>query len=277
MILHQHVIQGTRTPVVLAPLGDIQWTGRPEDVAVAHLGEHVTRACSMGALFLGLGDYIDFASPSNRETFRTGRLYETAHNVIEDTAYQLVADLYERVFRPTTGKWLGLVAGHHYYRFRDGSTTDMALARMLETTYWGEAQAVVRLTWQDKTHTQHLDIWLAHGTGSGRSPGSPIQVLDRVSQYIDADIYIMGHQTKRCVATIQRLVPVYPTKGEPRLVHRTLYLVGAGGWMRGYRVGHEALYPEQQMLRPVALGAPLIHIRPRWSGGSWEPQVSVEA
>lgn len=304
MILIEHFVEGTPTqPITLAPLGDIQWAGRRDDLAFDHLTEHVQRACSLDAKFLGTGDYIDFASPSNRETFRTGHLYDNARRVVDDKAKELTDELVQKVLAPTAGRWLGLVSGHHYFPLKDGRTTDMYLAEQLGAQFLGEDTALVRLTWSDRVaggkkseggaryeaRRHSIDIWIAHGKGAGQSPASPMIVLDRVSQYFDADVYIMGHQTKKCYASANRVVPAFPTSrsrgisATPYLTHRSLHLVGAGGWTRGYVAGqHAGTYVEKALMRPVTLGAPLIHIRPRWRDSQkagfkvWDPNITVE-
>ena len=292
MILREYIVPGPpTTPLVIAPIGDIQWLGRREDLAFDHLVEHIERGAGMGALWLGLGDYIDFTSPSNRGIIRRSELYDNALRAIDDKAVELNSSLYEQVLYRTAGSWLGLVSGHHYHKLQDGSTTDHQLCRLLNAPFLGEDTALVRLTWrvssnntEYEAHDQHVDIWLAHGKGAGQQPASPLIVLDRVAQYADADIYIMGHQTKKAYAAANRIVPVFPHGGEPYLIHRALHLVGSGGWSRGYITGQEAgTYVEKGIMRPVTLGAPFIHIRPRWRDSQtagrkvWDPNITVEA
>lgn len=287
MILIQHEIEGTTTPLTIAPLGDIQWAGDPTDLALDQLREHIERANGLGARYIGLGDYVDFMSPSNRDSWRTGKFYDTARKVVEDKGKELTDDLLDKVLAPTRDRWIGLVSGHHYFALKDGRTTDTYLAEQLGAHFLGYDTAVIRLMFKDKSNRQSIDIWLAHGRGWGQAPMSPLTVLDRVSHYVDADVYVMGHQTKKCFASADRMVPLFPTVkgGKPRLGHRTMHLVGAGGWTRGYKTdgNPRGTYVENAIMRPVTLGAPLIHIRPRWrqsqSAGRtvWDANITVEA
>lgn len=287
MILLQHEIEGATTPITIAPMGDIQWAGDSTDLAIDQIREHIARANKMGALYVGLGDYVDFMSPSNRESWKTGKFYDTSRKVVEDKARDLTDNLLINILGVTRGRWIGLTSGHHYFNLKDGRTTDTYLAEKLGAHFLGFDTAIVRLLFKDKTHRQAIDIWLAHGRGWGQTPMSPLTVLDRVSHYVDADIYVMGHQTKKCFASADRMMPIFPNAkgGKPRLGHRTMHLVGAGGWTRGYKTDENphGTYVEQGLMRPVTLGAPLIHIRPRWrnsqSAGTkvWDANITVEA
>jgi len=79
-----------------------------------------------------------------------------------------------------------------------------------------------------------------------------------------ADVYLMGHQSKKGVTVI----PWIRQDGDGTVgVNR--YIVATGAFMEGYRVGSKdgfgspaGSYVEQKMLPPVALGAPLVTMRP---------------
>ena len=275
--------EAPRGSLVIAPLGDIQWAGDKSDIVFDQLGEHVDRCLSLGAKFIGLGDYVDFMSPSNRESWKTGKFYDTARKVVDDKAKDLTDDLLKKILAPTKGHWLGLVSGHHYFPLKDGRTTDTYLAEQLGAHFLGEDTAMIRVVFQHGNCRNAIDIWMAHGRGNGQLPSAPINLLDRVSHYVDADIYVIGHQTKKCFASSDRMYPIYPQgRGlEPRLGHKTLHLVGAGGWTRGYKM-NESTYVEQAIMRPVTLGAPIIRVSPKDQKDSrgirtWRPNITVEA
>ena len=93
--------------VVVAPLGDIQWSGLRGSTARDHLRRHIDRCLKLNAYFIGMGDYIDFASPSNRARLKNAMLYDTAMEVIEDAAGSLVDEVFEKFLKPTVGRWIG--------------------------------------------------------------------------------------------------------------------------------------------------------------------------
>src|SRR5688572_14554853 len=100
-----------------------------------------------GAWFIGMGDYVDAFSPSNRQRIRSAALYDTAQSMIDQKAESLVTELYEEALKPSKGRWLGLLEGHHYHQFSAGMTTDMLLADMLGTKHLGTA-AYVRMVFK---------------------------------------------------------------------------------------------------------------------------------
>lgn len=282
MILREHCIDGTTTPVVVAPLGDIQWSGDRRDLAFDHLQAHVAALVKQQALFIGMGDYIDFMSPSNRKAWESGRFYDNTRKAVEATATDLTNEVYEKILQPTNGRWLGLLQGHHWFDYKNGATSDTELCRLLDAPYLG-TNGIVRLVFRDKAHTQEVLIWAHHGCGSSQFSHGPLLKLDRVARHWRCDIFLMGHQTKRAHGMYDFIEAVFPPKGSPRLVHRTVHLVGTGGWSKGYVEGQaEGTYVEQGMMSPVALGQPIIRIKPAWRTNKegvrlWEPKIAVEA
>lgn len=286
MILIEHVIKGTTTPITIAPLGDIQWNGVKDDIALTNLHEHLEKVQSLPRPFyLGTGDYVDFASPSNREALASVRLYDNARKAVGDVALSLADECYDKVLAPTKGKWLGMLSGHHYYPLVSGGTTDTHLAGKLKAPFLG-VDAVVRVTFTDPHHTEHIDIWCHHGTGSSKKPWGPLTKLTDLATSWDCDVFVIGHMTKKAKADVNRVYPVFTPRGA-WLSHRTIHLVGAGGWSKAFRLGEaEGTYIERGMLSPVVLGAPIIHVRPKWrmvgEGGlhknhqRWDPCITVE-
>ncbi len=266
------------TPVTLCPLGDIQWAGDEEDLAYDHLKEHIDLCLSLPhPLFLGMGDYIDFASPSNREHLKT-HLYDTAKKVIANAGKFLCDDLFTRVLAETTGKWLGLLEGHHHHpvtigKLKDGTDleqdSDVYLSRLLKTRYLEEF-TFGEISWP-KGGKFHFVAF--HGKGSSVFPWGPLNQLWRLVPNFHADLLLMGHQTKKAFAETDRLI--FPESGN-HVTHKTVKMVGTGGWTKGYVVGRKT-YISAGGLSPVALGQPLIHLRPRIRNGRWEPGMTVES
>ena len=290
MILAHHTIQGDKTPITICPLGDIQWNGVESEIAFKHLQEHIERCLTMpNPLFVGMGDYVDFTSPSNREALASARIYQGPRKAIGDKALQLADECYEKILKPTQGKWLGMLSGHHWYPLLSGGTTDTYLADKLKAPFLG-VLGVVRVTFQGDKNTQHIQLWCHHGEGSGRTPAGPIAKLaTAAASWDDVDVFLMGHMTKKSKADQTRVIPVFPSKGSKSmayLVHKDVHLVGTGGWSKAFIEGApEGTYVEQKLYNPVVLGAPLIHVRPIWrkpsneEGGRnirWDPRITVE-
>ncbi len=249
----------------LIPLGDIQYDGSEESSSLKLLRETIARGTEAGAYYIGMGDYTDFLSPSNREKLKNSGLYDTAHDVIERTGDKLIEEVAE-ILAPTRGRWLGLLEGHHFQEFAAGDTSDMRLARLLGTVHLGTS-AYINLTFHRGNGAVDCVIWAQHGIGNGVSPAAPVTKLDNVMKAFEADIYLLGHMTKLAHTPTNRIYPSWRGK-KPKLHHQTKHLVGCGGFSRGIQVGRRSgqvprgTYVEQGMMRPTALGAPTIRIRP---------------
>lgn len=264
--------------LVVAPLGDIQWTSRWEqDVAVTHLKAHIQRALAFEeqgytVRFLGMGDYIDFMSPSNRDRFAGARLMDNTVLTVDDTASALVTSLYEEVLKPTTGKWLGLLRGHHYHKFETGETSDTTLCKKLKTRHLGDS-CYVQLTFLPSPTSEgsgSISLWAHHGAGSGTKLHSMLLKMENLLPFWDADVFFAGHLPRLAHSPVNRVYPSFPSQGGFRLRHRTIHLVNTGGWFKSYvenaKRGQEpgGAYPEKAMMHPVALGAPFYHVIPKW-------------
>jgi hypothetical protein len=243
--------------LVVAPLGDFQWSGKQGSTAQDHLKRHIDRCMKLGAYFIGMGDYIDFMSPSNRQRYKSAGLYDTAEEVIEDAAGELVNTVFEKFLKPTKGCWIGLLEGHHFFEF-GGRTSDMLLAEKLDTRMLGTS-CYVRL------NPCGVVLWGHHGMGGGVLPAASLNKLYHTAAGLHgADVYLIGHSTKLSAARLSRPEPTW--KKRPGLTHRDVMLVNTGGFSRsnvpGSRRGGvpRGDYAEQAMMTPSPLSAPLIKI-----------------
>lgn len=250
---------GVRTATVIAPLGDIQWSGERGSTARDHLRRHIDRCLKLNAYFIGMGDYIDFASPSNRKRLQSATLYDTAEEVIEDAVGGLVDEVFERFLKPTVGRWIGLLEGHHFFEY-GGRTSDMLLADKLKTRHLGTS-CYVRLKPFDVT------LWAHHGQGGGQLPSAPLNKLYHTATGLQgADVYLMGHTTKLSATRLSRPQPRW-NRARPDLTHSDVHLVNTGGFSRSnvpYSRRHaipRGDYAEQAMMTPSPLAAPLVYVR----------------
>ncbi len=273
-----HVVEGQE--IYIAPLGDLQYTGRSEDIAGNHLKDHLIYTQSKEAYYLGTGDYFDLMSPSNRARLMAAGLYDNTQRTIQDKAKELTDALYRGYLKETTGRWLGLVHGHHWSDCGDGQTTDQRLAELLGTQYLGTCAYISLAFHGSGARLGHLNLWVHHGTGGGRA-GAALNKLEVLSANWEADAFIMGHTTKLATAPISRIYPEFKS-GVGKLRHKNIYLVNAGGWSKAYSAGStregraSGDYAEVAMMAPAALGGSLLKITAHWSGRTWKPQLRVE-
>lgn len=262
---------------ILMPIGDIHYGGGGDNdpCDVDRLKRRLDWGMNRGAYFLGMGDYIDVASPSNRNALVKAGFYDSMQQLIEDAGSRLLDRLLD-VLKGTEGRWLGLLEGHHYFDFEDGTTSDVRLCQALKAPFLGDC-AFVQLVFrypESKTASHHdrqrahATIWCHHGMGGGRLAGAPLNVLEHIIKVFDADIYLMGHQHKKVAAPLDRIYINWHERS-PVLHHRRIILACTGGFLKGYMQGSknrgraQGTYVEQRMLSPTALGGLTIYIRPR--------------
>lgn len=254
-------------PLVIAPIGDIQYTGPTgQTVALDLLKRHIDRCLELDAYYIGMGDYIDIMSPSNRQRYRSAAFYDNVEDFIDNQVADLVEDLYERVLKPTSGRWIFLLAGHHLHQFRAGDTSDMRLCQKLGATFVGTSVFLRLLFSIHGSSRTSVVLWATHGHGGGAKVAAPLNKLEGLAAHFDADIFCVGHMSRLATAPLNRIVPRFDGHGAPDLTHKKVLLVGTGGFAKGYVVGARqgqvpaGGYVEQKMMGPVVLGAPIIYV-----------------
>lgn len=269
-------------------LGDIQWSGDKDAVAISHLKETIARALEAEqngheVRFIGMGDYTDFASPSNRQRIAAAALYDNAQAVIEQKAVELVHEIFDLALRPTKGKWLGLVEGHHLFDLKHGDTTDMRLCELLDAPFIGTT-GLVNLTFQapaGMTAKIPYTIWYAHGVGNGQTGYYPVaRLAKKAAEWEQVDCFAMGHTTKMAMDFQNK---VYPRWKHGDLSHRKVILIGTGGYSKTYVIGAmqgnipRGGYAERGMMNAAIIGSPVLHIRPRVKEGIVSVDATAEA
>lgn len=268
----------------LMPISDIQFGS--QDCDADRLKRHVDWGLEHDCHFVGLGDYCDRMSPSNRAAIRAARIYDSVSAAIQEKAEEDLAGLL-KILAPTAGKWLGLVSGHHFHDFEDGTTTDTRLASALKTRYMGDgvALSLLKLTHTIGKYKYHgyAKVWFTHGTGAGQKAAAPLNKLENVLTTFYADVYLMGHHHKKAATKIPFLTANIATKsGEIRWEARNRVLASTGGFLKGYVAGrrdHRGIpsgsYVEKGMMNPTALGGVIVYIRPRFTRGEVLVDVDV--
>ena len=266
-------------PVTICPLGDIQWRGVPGDVAEGSLTAHVERCLRQpNPWFLGMGDYGDFAPPSQRAALSMPTVRDSTLEDIQGMARDKINDLYQRILKPTRGRWLGLLIGHHVFQLR-GQTTDHLLAELLEARVLGDKNPVstrrgtviVGLQWPKG---RVVRIYATHGCGGSVYPHGPVLKLMHAARGWDADVFLIGHQSKQAVAKFDMIRTEFPPDGKPFMDHQSRFLVGTGAWSRGFQED-TVTYVEEAMLAPAGIGAPIINVSPFIEDGCWKPRIGV--
>ncbi len=249
--------------VTLMPIGDAQVGVEAADLK--RLKSHMEWGFhTKHALFLGMGDYVDMASPSNRRTLKAAGLYDTVTEALQVKATEDI-NTFLSMTRYTQGTWLGLLQGHHYMDMADGTTSDMKIAEALRAPFLGDA-AIVRLIFDKHKDVDGLplkaDIWCHHGRGGGVGAAAPISLLEKTARGFNADIYLMGHQHKKVATPIDEMF----WSRDGRMLHRTKLLACTGSFLKGYLANSMSegraggTYVEKGMMTPVSLGGIVIEL-----------------
>ena len=249
--------------VTLMPIGDAQVGVEAADLK--RLKSHVEWGFhKKHALFLGMGDYVDMASPSNRRTLKAAGLYDTVTEALQAKAQEDIKTFLQHTMY-TKGAWLGLLQGHHYMDMADGTTSDMKIAEALRAPFLGDA-AIVRIIFDKHKDVDGLplkaDIWCHHGRGGGVGAAAPISLLEKTARGFDADIYLMGHQHKKVATPIDEMF----WSRDGRMLHRTKLLACTGSFLKGYLANSMSegraggTYVEKGMMTPVSLGGIVIEL-----------------
>lgn len=264
----------TRKPLpwketLLMPLGDIQLQQDRNAVDVKRLKETIKFGVERDAWWFGGGDFIDMESPSNRRALQNSGVYDSVIDALDSKAEELEDELKD-ILKPTVGRWLGLLEGHHYHPHSDGTTTDTRMAQYLKAPFLGTS-AYINVSFKAPGNHGAIgaNIWTHHGRGGGGLAGSPTNALEKKILGFDADIYCMFHTHTLGAVPRDRVYPVWGrTQGS--LHHKRLYLVTCGAFLKGYeersrrngRAGGG--YAEKAMMNPLALGSARIWFRPTW-------------
>ena len=249
------------------PINDIQYDGPGGAADLKKLARHLAWGMERNALFVYLGDGVDFASTSERKHLGSGALHETTGQRFERAAMQDVRDLYE-VLAPTQGNWLGFIQGHHYFEFEDGHTTDTLLAQWLEAPYLGDS-ALGFIRFKDASgHMASLKIFLHHGSGgAGVMPANAINKLYHMKVgYPAVQLFLQGHVPQLGVVKIDTLD--ITDVAEPVIVDSSTRFVACGGWSRSmqqcsaHKGRKQGSYAEKAMMRPGVMGGAVIRLKP---------------
>ncbi len=272
-LIDHHLPKGV-TNLKLAPVGDIQFGA--SGCAEHMLQRHIEFGLEHGWKFLGMGDYLDHFSPSNRLALvrAKGSLYESAIALIEEAMEERVKKLAAGPLRGSEGHWLGLIQGDHEYTFEDGQPSDAMLAAKLKAPYMGHS-AIVRVFAHGSDRP--LRIFVTHGRGASTSPTGKTPHLERMGARHEADIVLMGHAHLKYGYRVP-LMKWRDTKAGPKLVHESRVLGITGSFLKGYEERTSTAgwpsgsYVEQGAMAPVVLGGLLIEanlVKNEW-GDHWD-------
>lgn len=219
------------------------------------------------AYFIGMGDYDDLLSASERSILEKAELHESSKETI-DSMYKEHTKRLAKELSFMRGRIIGLIEGNHYATLKECITTTQYLCQQLDCKYLGSS-TFVRMAFQykDTRKALSLDIWAHHGKGAARLIGGSLNRVQQMAEAANADIYIMGHDHKKSAGTCSKLV--LSGQGENMVLrHKKQLFIRSGSFLKGYEPG-KVSYVADAAMNPTDLGVVKIEITPKQSNGNY--------
>ena len=211
--------------------------------------------------YMGLGDYMDFASTKEQKILKDGMHEQTVEDFGEIVKRRNRVLAVEMSFMMPNV--LGLIDGNHGWVFQNGRTGTEDLADRLNTEYLGWLcyyTLKVNLPPAGSHKVNPIDIVACHGRAGGKTAGISInQVDDMKSIFPIADIYVMGHDHQRLARPVSVLTPSWDGKNERYIKQKRQFLCRSGSFKKAY-VPDSSGYEIGRLLRPADLGALMLEI-----------------
>jgi hypothetical protein len=255
---YQINVKHLNKPFYLFPFGDIHRSSNM--CSVKHWKDFTTWARTKErALFLGMGDYDDLASTSERKILLNAEFHESTKDLLEETYNKNVMRLSKEI-EFMNGSLIGLIEGNHYGVYPTGITTTQKMCDILKCKYLG-ASSFVRLTFKYGTRETSIDIFAHHGKGAARLVGGSLNRIQQMGEAAQADIYLMGHDHKKSVGTSSKLF-LGGGNGKLEVKHKKQLYVRTGSFLKGYEDGVPS-YIVDGAMNPTDLGVVKIEMTPR--------------
>lgn len=188
-------------PVYLIPFGDVH-----RDCETCHEYKWLEflewAKNKKNCYFIGMGDYTDMLSFSERTAIDSAKLHSSTRKTI-DMMMRERARGFAKEIEFMKGKLVGLLEGNHHGRLQAGFTTTQYMCEILDCKYLG-VSSFIRLSFDlIKTRKKRaIDMFVHHGKGASRLVGGSLNTVQQMVDYADADIYLMGHDHKKSVGFI---------------------------------------------------------------------------
>lgn len=268
----------------IAPLGDIQYGS--QGCSESLLKKDIARIVKKKQLVLGMGDYTDPMSPSNRHALKVAMnsLYESTTDMIDGAVRDMCNTLVKQhLGRIKQEKWLGILGFDHGWEFQDGQPSDAYIAKKVGAPYLGHACLISIVPAGMSAAIRPLKVFATHGKGGSISATGKTLHLERLMSSMDADIVLMGHSHLKYGFTSPRLGIRHLPNGEPHVYAESRVGAITGSYLKGYEANTTrgswaaGSYVERAAMRPVPLGGIEIHCKAVEEAWGWEWELSVTA
>lgn len=261
--IHQYEIPFAKfnEPIYLMPFGDIH-----RSAPLCHTEKWLEfldwAKGKKRAYFLGMGDYDDLASASERLNLDKKKFHDSTVQTLEKL-YETHIDRFYKEIGFMKSKIIGLIEGNHYAEFSSGITSTQLLTQKLNAKYLG-VSSFIRLNFRHLTtkKASKIDIFAHHGKGAGKRMGTSLNTVEDMIRIADADIYLMGHDHKKSCGYLTKLELSDNRKGDLKLYNKKIMMGRTGSFLKAY-VPEEASYVADANYNPTDLGVLKIELTPR--------------
>ena len=216
------------------------------------------------AWFIGMGDYIDSMSTSEREAMTRASMHESTTSDLENMASSKIT-LLAKELDFMRGRLIGLVNGNHFFSFPSGINSDQKLCEKLGCKYLG-VSSFIRITFEYSGRRETFDLWVHHGAGGARLPGGSINRVDQMREFAEADAFAMGHDHKRGVFPANPKLHLMSGASGLRLKEKQQWLLRTGSFLKAYEDG-QISYNVDAARGPASLGHVELEFVYKHSGG----------
>lgn len=254
--IHKFTIPVTELnePIYLIPFGDMHRFAPLCDVP-KWLEFLIWAKHKKNAYFIGMGDYDDLASFSERKALLHASLHESTQQTLDDIYQERVRKLVKEIWF-MKDKIIGLIEGNHFGALQSGMTTTQMMCDKLKCKYLG-VSSFIRLSFPYGHKHASIDIWCHHGRGASRLAGGSINAVEQMTGLGEAQIYLMGHDHRKSIAMKSRLY-----LADDRLRQKKILLGRTGSFLLGY-VDNQPSYVARGAMTPCDLGVIKIELTPR--------------
>lgn len=247
------------------PIGDIHYAGggRHDHCSIKKLiyflDWTVERFQGCYRYYVGIGDYIDPLSGSNREALSQARLYKTPRKLIDERIAKPLTEELAEILSPYVDtddtEMVTVLAGNHKMDYtEDGmiKSTDGYLAELLGSVAHPTPMAHIDFHIGEEKRT----LIAEHGAAAATILTSPLSKMQKViAPFTDADIAFRGHSHHLVAGVLSRL-----ERDGKEYKQRPLHLLGCGSFLKSYDPD-EPSYPEEKEYAPAAIGSGGVRIR----------------
>ncbi len=236
--------------ITIIPIGDMHIGNKNSDIDA--IKKVIKTIEENGYYWIGMGDYADSIIPKDRRYD-----YDVLDKRFATPQEQL--EYLEDLFYPIREKCLGLLSGNHEDVIRRISQFDLTktLCKLLNVEYLGY-NTFYRLKFIREGRRRKLDFFATHGFFNGRTRSGRITRVEKLAEFIEADLYLMGHTHDLMVTTDI----IYKLNSATKLTEKERTFVLTGGFLRGYVDKRDFGYIERKLLKPVKVGVPIIRTNP---------------